>query len=104
MLVLRIFQHKRKSVVAVGAGLACWWCGFSNTNASRYTCRLLVVVVWRAGGVDFPTQTQVDGLLVVIAWRAGGVNIPTQTHVSGLRCVCAVTYAPSYLQLQIHVE
>ena len=46
----------------------CWWCGFFNISAKA-------VVVWRAGGVDFPTQR----------------------HVSGLRCVCVVTYVPSYV-------
>ncbi len=42
-----------------------------------------MMLAWRAGGVHFPTQTQVDGLLVVMVWRAGGVDFPTQTQVSG---------------------
>ena len=48
---------------------------------------VLVVLDWRAGGADFPTQTQVDGLLVVLVWRAGGVDFPTQTQVDGLLVV-----------------
>ena len=39
------------------------------------------------GGVDFPTQTQVEGLLVVSVWRAGGADFPTHTHVEGLLVV-----------------
>ena len=77
VLVLWIFQHKRKS-------MACWWWWFGVVVVWIFQHKkvdgLLVVGIWRAGGVDFPTQTQVDGLLVVavVVWRGGGVEFPTQ--------------------------
>ncbi len=65
-LVVWIFQHKRKP-------MGCWWWRFDvlvvwifQHRRKLMGCCLLVVLVWCAGGVDFPTQTQVDELLVVV--------------------------------------
>ncbi len=46
-----------------------------------------------SAGVDFPTQTHVDGLLVVVVWCANGVDFPKQTQVDGVLVVVVVWYA-----------
>ena len=62
VLVVWIFQHKPSRWVA-GGGMACWWCGFSNTKASRWVVVGSGLAFWWCG---FSNTTQVDGLLVVL--------------------------------------
>ena len=49
MSSLWISQHNASRWVAGGAGLSCWWCGFSNANASRWVAGGAGLTCWWCG-------------------------------------------------------
>ncbi len=79
-----------------GAGLTCWWCGFSNTNTTRRVAGGGALTCWWCGFSNTNTTRRVAGGGGLTCWWCG---FPTQTHVEGLSCVCVVTYMPHHKNL-----